>query len=46
MTMNENKQCQGQNQEISPDVRQSMEEKNEKRQDFSFCEIEEETVRH
>ena len=29
--MNENKQCQGQNQEISPDVRQNMEEKNEKK---------------
>ena len=29
--MNENKQCQGQNQEISPDGRQTMEEKNEKR---------------
>ena len=28
--MNEDKQCQGQNQEISPDVRQTMEQKNEK----------------
>ena len=31
MTVNENKQCQGQNIEISPDGRQTMEEKNEKR---------------
>ena len=30
MTMNENKQCQGQIQENSPDGRQTMEEKNEK----------------
>ena len=28
--MNDNKQCQGQNQESSPDGRQTMEEKNEK----------------
>ena len=28
--MNENKQCQGQNQEICPDGRQTMEDKNEK----------------
>ena len=31
MITNENQQCQGQNQEISPDARQTMEEKNEKR---------------
>jgi hypothetical protein len=29
--MNENKQCQSQNQEISPDGRQTMKDKNEKR---------------
>jgi hypothetical protein len=29
--MNENKQCQGLNQEISPDGRQTVYEKNEKR---------------
>ena len=32
--MNENKQCQGQNQEINPDDRQTMEEKNEKELGF------------
>ena len=34
--MNENKQCQGQNQEISSDGRQTTEEKNEKEIGFKL----------
>jgi hypothetical protein len=46
MIMNENKQRQAQNQEITPDGRQTMEENMRKDIGFMFfCEIENEAVR-